>query len=155
MRILRILGLLWTLSGCVGLAVNVAPPNIDEFSQLELPFRVAGANDAVLREIQDYLASHRLPSIVTIRAPKTFVVTTYIQEPLKAEDRRIRRTAFRLALSSVSPTGSPLCTSVAVVALTKSRGIREEVWSVQDLDTTFESSAWPELKAALQKRPCK
>lgn len=155
MRLILGLALAGVLSGCERLAVNVILPGIDEFPQQELPFRAAGDNDVVLRKIQDYLVSRGLPSVVTVRAPKTFVVTTYIQEPRKPEDRRLRRTAFRLALSQTKASTDVPCTSVAVVSLTKSRGIREEVWLVQDADTTYVSSGWPDLKALLEKEACK
>lgn len=155
MRVIFTLLTAGALFGCGGLAVNVAPPGVDEFPQQELPFRVAGDNDTVLRGIQDYLVSQGLPSIVTVRAPRTFVVTTYIEEPRMPADRRVRRSAFRLGLSQTGANSASPCTSVAVVSLTKSRGIHEELWSIQESDTTFVSSAWPELKALLEKRMCK
>lgn len=149
-----IFGLVGLLSGCANMALDSAPPGVDEFPQQELSFRVAGDNDTVLRKIQDYLADRSLPSIVTVRSPKTFVVTTYIEEPRNPGDRRIRRTAYRLALSPSQEEESS-CMSVSVVALTKSRGIHEEVWSVQEGDESFVSSAWPDLKKALEKEVCK
>ena len=154
-RIVACLILAGVLSGCAGIPINVAPPGIEEFPQGELPFRVVGDNEMVLQRIQDYLVSRGLPSVVTVRGRKTFVVTTYVEEPRRPEDRRLRRTAFRLALSQSWESSSALCTSVAVVSLTQSRGIREEAWSVQDTDTTFVSSIWPEMKALLEKKVCK
>jgi hypothetical protein len=154
MRAIIGLVLVSVLSGCAtGIAFNYAPPGVDEFPPQELPFRVAGDNDAVLRRIQDYIVSRGLPSVVTVRAPKTYVVTTYVEEPRKPEDRRFRRTAFRFALSPIQAAAP--CTSAAVVALTKSRGVREEIWAVQDSDTTYISSVWPDIKAFLEKEPCR
>lgn len=143
------------LSGCAGDSMNVRPPSVDDFPEQELPFRFAGDNDVALKEIQTFLWDRGLPSIVTVRASKTFVVTTYIEEPQKSDDRRLRRTAFRLGLTPGAPSALASCTTISVVSLTKSRGVREEIWSTQDADTTFVSSAWPELKALLEKKACK
>ena len=143
------------LSGCASVARNVSLPSVDDFPEQELPFRFDGDNNAALKEIHDFLWGRGLPSIVTVREPKTFVVTTYIEEPKKPDDRRLRRTAFRMGLTSSTPSALASCTTISVVSLTKSRGIREEIWSTQDADTTFVSSAWPELKALLDKKACK
>lgn len=158
MKMLILLSLAWILSGCSLNGIRehqFSAPDIDDFPPHELPFRVHGDHDYALRDIQDYLSSRGLPSVVTIRAPKTYVVTTYIIEPRQTDDRRIRMTAFRLALSEMTGSYPAPCTSVAISSLTKSRGIREEVWSVQESDATYISSAWPELKTQLEMRACK
>jgi hypothetical protein len=144
------------LAGCEASmphAVSNAP-EVDEFPEEELPFRVGSTQETTVRAIQDHLVQRGLPSVVTLRAPKTFIVTTYFQEPKNEADRRVRRTAIRLAVAPLQPTGSSACTSVAVVTLTKSRGIHEELWSRQESDTAFTSNAWPEIKALLSKRLC-
>lgn len=145
------------LTGCAGVTVklNAQLPSIDEFPEQEVSFRINGNTDNVLRDIEDFLWQKGLPSIVTVRAPKTFIVTTYIQEPEEANARRVRRTAFRLALTAANPNDKTNCSTVSVVSITKSRGIREEVWSIQDTDMNFTSSKWPELKNLLEERACK
>ncbi len=148
-------GLICFLFGCAGISRSVAPPDVDAFPQEELSFQIAGDDGKVLRDIQDYLANRGWPAVVTVRAPKTFIVTTYVREPNKSSERRFRRTAFRLGLSQIRRTGTSPCTSVAVVSLTMSRGIHEELWSVQESDATFVSSAWPELKSLLEKEACR
>jgi hypothetical protein len=152
MRIFIVGLLAFILASCAGVS---APPGIDEFPDQEISFRVAGNNDAVLRDLQDYLANRGLPSSVTLRTPKIFIITTYIEEPGLEQDRRTRRTAFRFGLSSASGSLEPACTSVSTVSLTKSRGKREELWSVQDQDVTYVSSAWPDIRELFKGKACK
>ena len=152
LRIFILGSLAFTLASCTGVS---APPGIDEFPDQEISFRVAGNNDSVLRSLQDYLANRGLPSSVTQRTPKIFVITAYIDEPSLEQDRRIRRTAFRFGLSSDSGSLESACTSVSAVWLTKSRGKREELWSVQDQDVTYASSAWPDIRELFKRRVCK
>jgi hypothetical protein len=157
MRITILSLVFFMLSGCAisSTSNRGAPPAIDDFPSEEISFRVVGDNNTVLREIQDHLAVRGLPSIETVRVPKTFIVTTYIEEPSTKQDRRVRRTAFRFGLAKISDIAAPVCTSVSVVTLTKSRGMREELWSVQDQDVTYVSSAWPDLRNLFEKRACK
>lgn len=157
MKYVCALALLVLLSGCAMMAPSsgVAPPAVDEFPQQELQFRTTGDVDTALRSVQDYLAMRRLASNATVRAPKIFVVTTYVDEPRADTDRRVRRTAFRIALSPLAVQGGLSCTALAIASLTKSRGIREESWSVQESDATFESSAWPELRKQIASQSCK
>lgn len=132
-----------------------APPGTDDFPDQEISFRVAGSDDAVLRYLQDYLANRNLPSSVTLRNPKIFVITTYIEESSLIQDRRIRRTAFRFGLTSMSGGAESACTFVSVTSLTKSRGKREELWSVQDGDLTYVSSDWRDISRLFKERACK
>ena len=156
MRVIIIFGIACVLFGCAPMGmISASAPNVDEFPTQELPFRVAGDKEAVLMEIQDYLVIRGLPSEVTIRAPKIFIVTTYIIEPHRVEDRRIRMTAFRFTLTKIQTNNTSPCTSVAVVSITKSRGIHEEIWSIQDSDTKYVSSAYPEIRDLLIKKGCK
>ncbi len=145
------------LSGCsmTGPSSEVAPPKVDEFPQHEVQFRVLDDVDAALRSVQEYLAMRGLASIATVRAPKIFVITTYVDEPSRETDRRVRRTAFRIALSPLPNQSGQNCTALAVSTLTKSRGIKEEIWSVQESDMTFESSAWPDLRKQIASKACK
>lgn len=134
---------------------GVAPPAVEEFPQQEFMFRISGAVDAALTSVQDYLTRRGLASNATVRGPKIFVITTYVIEPSQSSDRRHRRTAFRMALSPYPAQGGGSCTALAVAVLTKSRGVREETWSVQDSDLAFESSELFELRKQIASQACK
>ena len=133
------------------------PPDIDDFPAQELVFRFRGDADASLKAIQNYLSERKLPSTPPmIRAPKVFVVTAYVVEPTMPTDRRVRRTAFRLTIApEAQVAGQSACTTLSIASLTKSRGKFEELWSVQDPDKTYQSSAWPDLRGEISKRECK
>ena len=157
MRILFTLTIASIFGGCA-ISPNpggVTPPSVDDFPQQELSFRVRGDANKALQDVQDYLAVRGLPSTATVRSLKIFVVTTYLQEPTKPGDLRLRRTSFRVALTPIGPIDGKACTALSVVSLTKSRGVKEEVWSVQDSDITFASTAWPDLRKQIDSRSCK
>ena len=155
MRPRTLLPYVCVLVACAALPPNMKPPPVDDFPKQELLFRISGDVQSVLQDAQDNLASRPLPSETTLRSPVTYLVTAFLHEPSTASDSRLRITAFRLGSSRLErPVTSP-CTAVAVSSLTKSHGRHEEKLSVHTGDESFVSSKWPELKAILEKRPCK
>lgn len=146
------------LSGCVALPANyqlAQQPSLDEFPDHEVVYVLNGKVDDLLQDIRELLSKQMLPSTVAIESPKTFILTTYIEEPKELKVQRVRRTAFRFALTEGVPSEKKNCSVVSVVSITKSRGMREEIWSIQSADLNFKSAQLPELKSFFEKRACK
>lgn len=142
------------LAGCVISGPVEKSPSFEEFGDSQLNFRVQGAPNEILAQVQDFLTRKKMPSTVTVRAPNTYVITSYIEEPHKIFEKRVRKTSFRIGISGADPGNSSRCTTVLVSTLTKSRGIHEELWSIQEADAQFESSALPQIQDAFLKKTC-
>ncbi len=142
------------LSGCFGAARNIPGPPADQFAGQELKYSLAGTDEAALGSIQKYLARQDLPSELRPGPPRTYLVTSYIEEPSTTGARRVRRSAYRFGTGATAQAASGGCTDVVVASLTISRGIHEEAWSPQPADQSFESTAWPGLKEFLQRSAC-
>lgn len=142
------------VAGCVIAGHVEKTPTFEEFGDSQLSYRVRGAPKDVVAQVEDFLTKRYMPSIVLIRSPNTYVITSYFEEPHEESDRRLRETAFRIGISGPDSVSQSDCTTVLVSVLTKSRGIHEEVWSVQEADSRFRSTALPQIKEAFLKEAC-
>jgi hypothetical protein len=142
------------LLGCGGTVSRARAPAPDEFPPQELPFSLAGDGEAALRLIKAYLVDQDIPFVVTVREPRTFVVTAYRDEPPAPPDKRPRRTAIRFSIGDTGKAAAAPCTTVAITSLTISRGAQEDSWSTQSSDESYTSTAWPNMKSFLKKSLC-
>ena len=147
------LALALLVSGCASLSVSdLEPPRVEEFPNREVAYRVAGTQDSVRDQLVQLLSKRTLFHRVEIRAPQTHVVTAYISEPDTHGARRVRKTAYRF---SVGPTSPPTaCAPLSVTWLVKSRGIREELWSIQEADVSHVPASWNEIKTLFENQRC-
>jgi hypothetical protein len=142
------------LSGCETLnGLDIGPPRLEDFPKAELSFRLQGPQNAVRQYMVEYLSNRSLPYVVEIRTPETYVITAWVEEPQGTLSRRVQKTAYRLGLGS--QTERVPCLPVSVVWLTKSRGVREETWSIQAADTKSPPPSWEQIKKMLTERRCK
>ncbi len=141
------------VAGCVGLSVSdLEPPRIEEFPNREVTYLITGTQESVRDQIVDLLSKRTLFSRVWIEALQTYVITAYIDEPKTPGARRVRKTAYRFAVSPTSQT--KVCAQLSVTWLIKSRGVREELWSIQEADVNYVPASWSEIKTLLEKQRC-
>ena len=129
-------------------------PMMAEFPTGEMSFRVSGDVSAVLHTLNGYMSDNGMLSTIVLQPPQTFVVTSYLEEPSAPGARRVRRTAFRIKLSEDGGKGQPTCTYVSLSSLTKSRGVREETWTVAEADKNFELLFLPKLRELIKDHKC-
>lgn len=132
---------------------TLEPPEIEEFPNRQISYSIAGDQNTVRKLITAALSNRTVFHRVEIRDPAAFIITSYLPEPRAVGARRIRQTAYRFEVGESS--GNPVCTTVGITWLTKSNGIREEIWSVQSSDRTYVPSSWPDIQRAVIANRCK
>src|SRR5262245_53952812 len=129
------------LNGCAASVMTTNDAGVDDFPKYELAFRVKGSQSEVRDEVILNLSARNMPYRVEVRLPNEYVVTAYVIEPLRSNEMRRRKTAYRITIGS---TPAP-CSPVSVAWLTKSQGVREESWTIQEADATYEPASWPQM----------
>jgi hypothetical protein len=150
---LAVLAAALCLLGCGGVS-RARAPNPDEFPPQELPFSLAGGGENALAAIKAYLVDQDLPFVVTVRGPRTYVVTGYKDEPPTPGDKRPRRTSFRFGINDTGGAATASCTAVAISSLTISKNLQEDAWTTQSSDESYVSTAWKDMKSFLRKSAC-
>ena len=127
-------------------------PVIEDFERKELNYSVIGTQEDVLRSIRLTLGSYGIPGVVLVTSGRGYVTTAYLREPYTASATRIQKTAYRI---SVGPTtaGSP-CVDLGLTWLTRSRGSRDELWSVQKTDVDTTPYRLADVEAKIIRRRC-
>lgn len=143
------------ITGCAtmsGISHGTDMPPIDEFPKRELSFRSRGTQTSVRESLVSELSRRGMLHSTEIRAPNTYVITTYAPEPREAGAKRLQKTAFRFSVGQ--PAVGETCVPLGVTWLTKSRGVREEAWSVQPDDLTSRPAAWPAIQTQITANAC-
>jgi hypothetical protein len=147
------------LVGCTGvkyedipLLVEIETPKIEDFPKAELTYHLIGSQNQARQYIVNYLSKNSHPHTIEIRTPETYVITAWISEPIRPMKRRYRETAYRFAVSQQE--GSFACSPVSVAWITKSRGFREEIWTIQGGDKISPPPSWQDVKKIFDNKSC-
>jgi hypothetical protein len=141
-----------TLSGGGASSDYVETPSVEDFANKQISFKISGEQDSVADSIVAALSNRTVFHRTEVRSPDTYIITAYLPEPEATDARRVRRTAYRFQVDRSS--GNPPCTAVAVTWLTKSRGLREESWSIQASDASYTPGSWPDIQTLLAHNRC-
>ena len=151
-----LLPVLWVilLGGCAtsGTYAPEGAPDVNRFPAEGLDYEVSDSvNDNRMRAIQ-FLSKKRVRYRQEIIEPYTYVLTVFVPEPRSGSDRRVRRTAFKLALTENKQ--KPSCTNSSLTWIVESRGIREETWRVLKSDNEYTPSALEEITSLFTENNC-
>ena len=134
-KYLAVVAFLFILYGCATVDYSTHPPDVSEFPSSALNYRVASdVNQSLIQTIQ-FLTSKGITFHQESIQPDNIIITSYIEEPFKATDRRVRRTAYKVNITRdhIDATYS----SISVSWLVQSRGVRERTWRHTGQDTTY------------------
>lgn len=131
---------------------DLVPPRPEDFPERELSFSVSGTQNSVRQSIIDLLSENSMFYQVEIRSPQTFIVTVYLSEPHVSNATRKRKTAYRFSISP--PSSGKQCVPLAVTWITRSQGMREELWSVLPEDVNYQPDSWQKVKTSIDRHRC-
>ena len=140
------------LASCASVDTGSRPPEVSDFPDVSLDYRVTGTREETRQVTINFLTDKGIPYRQEIQEPHTYVITAYLSEPQKGEDRRIRRTAYRVSLREDVPNS--LCTYASVTWLVESKGIRERTWRTVESDGGYSPSTLKEVKGLFSGRRC-
>jgi len=141
------------IASCSSVDTSTRPPEVVDFPEVGLDYRVAGTREDTRQATISFFTDKGIPYRQEIQEPHSYVITAYLAEPKTREDRRIRRTAYRVSMRE-SNTANSQCVSASVTWLVESKGIRERTWRTVESDGAYTPTNLEEVKGLFIKRKC-
>ena len=131
---------------CAPRAVDLDTPKFEDFSAAEISETIDDSVD-VRQRLSEMLSQNSVRHKIEQRSPQLIVITAYVEEPRNGN--RVRKTAFRFIIGP-----RERCRSISVTWLIKSRGIKEESWSIQPEDEVIQPQGLAPIKKLFQSFRC-